>query len=215
MDPPDAESFFAAWESTFASPNARSDAEPSQRPFAPQWSIDRATYEQRLGASLGDQFPATSEAYLGRITDRTGLEVAARIEAAVNSTSLVLLFHIGSAWLLFPGDAQWGSWNAILQDPAAVAMLARLSFYKVGHHGSHNATPVSFAKEFLNENVRVMLPVGPVRQWPTIPRQGLLDLLAERRVPFSRSDMKPEAKEIFSAHTEADDVLFIDTEITI
>jgi beta-lactamase superfamily II metal-dependent hydrolase len=212
MDPPDAESFFAAWESTFAAPP---EADPQQRPFAPQWSIDRATYEARLGTSLDVQFPATSEPYLGRSTDKTGLEIAARIEAAVNSTSLVLLFHIGSAWLLFPGDAQWGSWNAILQDPAAVAMLAKLSFYKVGHHGSHNATPVSFAKDFLTENVRVMLPVGPVRQWPTIPRQGLLDLLAERNIPLAVSDQAPSANEIFSTHTENGDVLFIDTEIPI
>jgi beta-lactamase superfamily II metal-dependent hydrolase len=207
MDPPNEESFFSAWESSFA------DSETHQRPFSQQWCIDRATYEERIGSSLEKQFRAQSEPYLGKAFDQTGMEIAARIEAAVNSTSLVLLFHIGSAWLLFPGDAQWGSWNAILQNPDAVQMLSKLSFYKVGHHGSHNATPVSFAKEFLNKNVRVMLPCGPVAQWPTIPRQGLIDLLENQQIPFTRSDTKPATDDVFSTQMEDGDVIFIDTKI--
>jgi beta-lactamase superfamily II metal-dependent hydrolase len=209
MDPPDAESFIAAWERHLPG------SEPQSQAFAARWCIDRATYEQRIGESLAKQFKANAEPYIGRTVDRTGIEIAARIESAVNSTSLVLLFHIGSSWLLFPGDAQWGSWNAILQDKHALEMLAKLSFYKVGHHGSHNATPVSFAKDFLNENVRVMLPCGPVPQWPSIPRQGLLDLFAAKNIPFARSDKQPHDPTVFLARAEDGNLLFTDTGIPI
>ena len=41
------------------------------------------------------------------------LAVAVALEKAVNGTSLVLAFEIGDALLLFPGDAQWGTWKAM------------------------------------------------------------------------------------------------------
>ena len=55
--------------------------------------------------------------------------------------------------LLFVGDAQWGNWAYWLygkpvkgKDPGisdeARRILASIDFYKVGHHGSTNATPI-------------------------------------------------------------------------
>ena len=44
------------------------------------------------------------------------MELAATLEKSVNGTSLVLLFKIGRAVLLFPGDAQWGTWDEITRD---------------------------------------------------------------------------------------------------
>src|SRR6185437_8008044 len=35
---------------------------------------------------------------------------AVSLDRAINGTSLVLVFEFGDARLLFPGDAQWGTW---------------------------------------------------------------------------------------------------------
>ncbi|HJW26513.1 MAG TPA: MBL fold metallo-hydrolase [Rhodocyclaceae bacterium] len=77
------------------------------------------------------------------------------LDNAVNNLSLVLAFELVDTGevLLFPGDAQvgnWLSWSGLSwaveeragQDRTVTAadLLARTVFYKVGHHGSHNAT---------------------------------------------------------------------------
>ncbi len=69
------------------------------------------------------------------------------LDDAMNNTSLILLFEVGGKLLLFPGDAQIENWRWCLEGaPNAAAIRARLaavSVYKVGHHGSLNATPKS------------------------------------------------------------------------
>jgi beta-lactamase superfamily II metal-dependent hydrolase len=67
-------------------------------------------------------------------------DLALQLDNAVNNTSLVLAFEFGDGGdvLLFVGDAQvgnWLSWAGESED-----LLKRTIFYKVGHHGSHNAT---------------------------------------------------------------------------
>ena len=59
----------------------------------------------------------------------------------LNNTSLILLFEIGSKKLLFPGDAQWENWEYALSQDSVRNLLADTNLYKVGHHGSLNATP--------------------------------------------------------------------------
>lgn len=76
--------------------------------------------------------------------------LALRINSEVNNTSLVVCFELieSRRTLLFTGDAQrgsWLSWAALSwqvegQTVTARDLLARCSLYKVGHHGSHNAT---------------------------------------------------------------------------
>jgi beta-lactamase superfamily II metal-dependent hydrolase len=76
--------------------------------------------------------------------------LALRLNDEVNNTSLVLAFELPRTRkvLLFPGDAQRGNWLswAPLEwvDGAgkvtARDLLGRVVLYKVGHHGSHNAT---------------------------------------------------------------------------
>lgn len=60
---------------------------------------------------------------------------------ALNNTSLVLLLEIGEHKMLFAGDAQIENWEFTLEDPAKLALLDDIDLYKVGHHGSRNATP--------------------------------------------------------------------------
>ena len=47
----------------------------------------------------------------------------------------------------FRGDAQWENWAYALQSPLA-ALLDDVDLYKVGHHGSLNATPKSMWSRF-------------------------------------------------------------------
>lgn len=77
-------------------------------------------------------------------------QLAISVENFVNNSSLALALERveDRRVLLFPGDAQVGNWLSwdthtwtVDQQPVTAAdLLARTVFYKVGHHGSHNAT---------------------------------------------------------------------------
>jgi hypothetical protein len=116
------------------------------------------------------------------------LLAAVALDKAVNGTSLMLLFQVGQAHLLFPGDAQYGTWNAALEDPASRKLLERTTFLKVGHHGSHNATPRSFVEEVLPRRVLGMVPTRATRSYPEIPRLPLLAALKRRGAKLARAD---------------------------
>lgn len=80
--------------------------------------------------------------------------LAMKIDGDVNNTSLALAIAVPDGdILLFPADAQVGNWlswheqtypkePANKDEPVVTAsdLLARTVLYKVGHHGSHNAT---------------------------------------------------------------------------
>jgi hypothetical protein len=206
MDPPENESFLRAWEIDTKDPQER----PS--PFSAKWFLNRADYEQRTKRTLENDLPVDSEGHLGQVFDRSSLELLARLEESVNATSLVLLFHVGDAWMLFPGDAQWGTWNAILNHPLHSALLENLTFYKVGHHGSHNATPISFVDRYISKKVLAMIPYGKVDRWPAIPRAGLLTRLSEKSVAYARSDQN-SVQPPFTVTVEDGEVLFTEVEI--
>ncbi len=65
------------------------------------------------------------------------------LDKAMNNTSVILLFEVGGKRFLFPGDAQWENWSYALSRPELKALLTNVELYKVGHHGSRNATPKS------------------------------------------------------------------------
>lgn len=76
-------------------------------------------------------------------------DFALKLDSDTNNTSLVIAFALpGGDFMLFPGDAQVGNWESWHDQPyklgsrtlTAARILARTRFYKVGHHGSHNAT---------------------------------------------------------------------------
>ncbi len=79
----------------------------------------------------------------------SSLQTIVRIlDDAMNNTSVILLFEVGGKAFLFPGDAQIENWEYTLQKPALMKRLAKVDFYKVGHHGSRNATPRSLWNNF-------------------------------------------------------------------
>ncbi len=71
----------------------------------------------------------------------TLLGIVRTLDKQMNNTSLILVFEVGGARLLFPGDAQIENWQYALANPEYRRLLADTTLYKVGHHGSRNATP--------------------------------------------------------------------------
>ena len=69
------------------------------------------------------------------------LELVRTLDKVLNNTSLILLFEFRDKKLLFPGDAQIENWSYALDDEEIRAKLKDVDLYKVGHHGSLNATP--------------------------------------------------------------------------
>ena len=72
------------------------------------------------------------------------------LDKAMNNTSVILLFEVGGKKLLFPGDAQIENWEYALHldKDANMKLLKDVHFYKVGHHGSRNATPKTLWNNF-------------------------------------------------------------------
>jgi hypothetical protein len=87
-----------------------------------------------------------------RMRSEEMLAIVRIIDSVLNNTSLILLFEIGGIRLLFPGDAQIENWSYALftaeNHEEICRRLADTSFYKVGHHGSRNATPKTLWNSF-------------------------------------------------------------------
>lgn len=80
-----------------------------------------------------------------------GMELVEAFDDVLNNTSVILLIKVGNRTLLFPGDAQAENWSFSLDqavggpqqppDRRLQNLLAGVDLYKVGHHGSRNASP--------------------------------------------------------------------------
>lgn len=102
------------------------------------------------------------------------LAIVRRLDDALNNTSLILLFHVLGEVLVFPGDAQIENWSYALFEArnrrAIRNRLRRAAFYKVGHHGSLNATPKTLWKDFARKNAAS----SPDRLWTMVSTQAKL-----------------------------------------
>jgi len=104
----------------------------------------------RYDAVSHDDAPAYARWLIGRLRTLRGrqlLELVRSLDSVLNNTSVVLLFEVGDRKLLFPGDAQLENWSFALAQPGVSASLQDVNFYKVGHHGSLNATPKTLVWE--------------------------------------------------------------------
>ena len=95
---------------------------------------------------------------LRRLRAENLLQIVRIMDDALNNTSVILLFEVNDTTLLFPGDAQIENWEYTLSKTDLMKRLANVNVYKVGHHGSRNATPRSLWNAFLNKG-----PAGPKR----------------------------------------------------
>lgn len=138
-----------------------------------------------------------------------GGELALQLDGATNNTSLVLALELGEAGavLLFVGDAQagnWLSWDAIPawkvngKTVGVDDLLARTVFYKVGHHGSHNATLKGRGlQKMTHGDLIAFVPVDRLtarrKRWNRMPLPSIIEtlkamtgnrvVLSERAVP--------------------------------
>ena len=113
------------------------------------------------GAPTARRIPQEARWVIPRIDQMHAEEMLAivrTLDGVLNNTSLILLFEIGDRLFVFPGDAQLENWSYALHerdDAAAIRKrLADACFYKVGHHGSLNATPKSLWKEFKHRDAK-------------------------------------------------------------
>jgi len=118
------------------------------------------------------------------------LYAARALDGFLNGESLVLVLEIGTVRLLLPGDAEVGTWTMILDNEDALEITASATFLKVGHHGSHNATPLVLIDEYLASDTHAMISTqeGPGKYRNGIPLQRLIATLTARGIPFARSD---------------------------
>lgn len=129
------------------------------------------------------------------------LGIVTQLDNAMNNTSVILLFEAGSKKLLFPGDAQLENWTYALQSSMA-DLLDDVDLYKVGHHGSLNATPKSMWNRFAKRGdadkpgrlTSVMSTMagkhGGKHGSPTeVPRQPLVDELKAKSNLVNTQDL--------------------------
>jgi beta-lactamase superfamily II metal-dependent hydrolase len=129
---------------------------------------------------------------------------ATALDKFLNNQSLVVLFTFDGKKLLFAGDAQGGNWEYWMFggtpdkapsvdniDKDSKAILGHLDFYKVAHHGSTNATPIS-AVDTMGGDFASMCSTqedsfGTVANNSEVPRIPLLDALS-KKTTLVRSD---------------------------
>ena len=160
------------------------DAIASAPPFNEDWRIPDSEIQP---------FPLQPdevERLDGLAKSADALFAAEKVDGMINSTSLVLMLEIGKARLLLPGDAEWGTWKRILDDEEARALLRGATFFKVGHHGSHNATSKTLVEKILPRGIPAMISTqeGEGNYRHNIPLTDLLTALTKREIHFVRSD---------------------------
>ena len=135
------------------------------------------------------------------------LQIVRILDDQMNNTSLILLFEVGDQMLLFPGDAQIENWEHTLGQPDLMKRLKNVTLYKVGHHGSRNATPKSLWKVFdkrkdkaggsdpLKTVMSTMIDVyGQIAEHSEVPRASLVTELKKKSKFFTTQSLP--AKEL-------------------
>jgi hypothetical protein len=135
-------------------------------------------------------------------------ELALALQSYTNNTSLVLALEVGEPGkgdvLLFAADAQvgnWESWQTWTCETNGVKvtgpdLLKRTIFYKVGHHGSHNATLKGHGVEEMDGLKAAIIPVDEAeakkKHWGSMPLPDLIAAL-EKKAPgmVLRTDQEP------------------------
>src|SRR5262249_2833794 len=142
--------------------------------------------------------------------------------------------------LLFAADAQVGNWlswddltwtvmdaDGATREVRSADLLKRTVLYKVGHHGSHNATIRAFgeAKKGLelmdSPDLVAMIPCDPVmaeqKRWTKIPFEPLVRRLEERAgqrvLKIDEPFPKQQPEGMSDAAWQAFKAKFIETEL--
>lgn len=122
--------------------------------------------------------------------------LALQMDNYVNNTSLALAFEFPNKdVLLFPGDAQVGNWDwwFKIEKFDVRDLLARTIFYKVGHHGSHNATLKDALELMRHPDLVAMMPTNEAfaknsKHWEMPARNLRVALLDHAKKRVLRND---------------------------
>lgn len=133
------------------------------------------------------------------------MELVRELDNAMNNTSVILLFQLGGMCLLFPGDAQIENWAYALAQTQFQDLLKAVDVYKVGHHGSLNATPKSLWELFEHKDeqeapgrLKTVVSTKPGKHGSTqanteVPRRTLVAELESKSDYFSTQTL-PKAE---------------------
>jgi hypothetical protein len=132
------------------------------------------------------------------------LRIVTALDHAMNNTSVILLIQAGDRRLLFCGDAQIENWEYALSfaddREEVLDLLGGVDLYKVGHHGSRNATPRTLFNLWsepgtrdrpmtaLMSTKRGVFP-GKVGSGTEVPRETLCTALGRRMTLLSTMDL--------------------------
>lgn len=134
-------------------------------PFPQEWTAQKEDYKPKDWQDRPIRYDETVYDLAVKSVENSQPDMlaaaASKIETFLNNQSLVVLFEFGGKKLLFAGDAQAGNWEYWLykmsepiKDPTKAGdiveeskeLLQTIDFYKVGHHGSTNATPIQMVE---------------------------------------------------------------------
>jgi beta-lactamase superfamily II metal-dependent hydrolase len=171
------------------------------KPFGDDWHGSAADYRHSAFREYervsGENASAAMEAAINAAQPSLLFTAAKTLDNFLNNQSLVVLFTFQGRKLLFAGDAQGGNWEywmfggtpekapSVEQlEKSSRAILANLDFYKVGHHGSTNATPVAAVEvmggDFVSMCSTQADSFGSVANNSEVPRIPLLDALGTK-----------------------------------
>jgi hypothetical protein len=122
------------------------------------------------------------------------------LDKAMNNTSVILLLEVAGKRILLSGDAQIENWSYALSQKKYKKLLQSTDLYKVGHHGSRNATPKSLWKLFTKRGpkgatgrMRSMVSTMSGKYGSTVetqvPRKTLVRELKSRSDFFSTEEL--------------------------
>jgi beta-lactamase superfamily II metal-dependent hydrolase len=186
MDPPAGAGYLRLGDAT--------GPEAFRSPFGEEWTI--TSRELAARARLKPLLLTRIErAQVNASAESDAFAIAVALEKAINGTSLVLALRQRGASLILPADAQWGTWKRMLDSPEAVELLQSATFVKVGHHGSHNATPRAFVELLAAgcagapvDDLWAMVSTRTMAMWKQIPKPELMSAIGDVTPQFARSD---------------------------
>lgn len=166
----------ASYDRTLALDDNTPEGEIGWYPFTNQW---RQPLRKSSGWDAAERVSTTLDGILARYNEArdawrridhleldSAPDLALQMDKYTNNTSLVLAFRFENGdVVLFPGDAQVGSWDSWFQIkkpgfPNVTELLKRTIFYKVGHHGSHNATLKGILETMDHSRLVAMIPTN-------------------------------------------------------
>jgi hypothetical protein len=190
-------------------PFARIHHRPLKAPLKKGRAKPKDETPRRVVADLYDE---PSSAWRKIDTDWTGSieALALKMDSDTNNTSLALAFELPDGQvLLFPGDAQvgnWLSWNNQTYPPekkrdsdptpiSAEDLLRRVTFYKAGHHGSHNATLKTLGLERMSDP-RLTAAIPVVEAVAAVQGKGRTEAGKGWKMPYAKmfEDLKARTR---------------------